>query len=115
MHLFASLIFLIAATVKDEEVEDVAPKAKDRCDQHDFAIDFIRVQQSFNCLDEKPDQEAPYNNDTTKGSDYFRAIVPIRALECRWFPRQVNCQKRDDEACDITQLMSCIAEDGQGA
>ena len=39
VHFSSLLVFLVAAALQDDEVEDVATEAKDRSDQHDLAID----------------------------------------------------------------------------
>lgn len=74
--LLALLVHTVAAALQDDQVEYVAPQAEARSDEHELAIDICRVQQAVNCLDQKPDQEAPNYNDTAEGANYIGAMVP---------------------------------------
>jgi len=72
----ALFVHIVAAALQDEQVGDVAPQAEASNDEHELAIDFRRVQKAVNCLDQKPDQEAPNYNDTAEGANYISPMVP---------------------------------------
>ena len=46
----APFVPLVAAVVQDDDVEDVATQSEYRGDEHDFAVDIARVQESFDRL-----------------------------------------------------------------
>ena len=61
-HCVTLLVLLIEATLKNNEVSDIASQADASSDKHDFPVDvFRRSDQSFDGLGKKPDEERPNN------------------------------------------------------
>ena len=106
-------VLTIAATVQDDDVEDVAPKAEDCDNQHEPAIDFTRVNQAFSSLDQKPHQEAPNNDNTSEGSEDVGPVISIGVLESCRLSCQVEGNERDHEAHHVTELMGGVTQDSQ--
>ena len=80
VKLLSLLALVVAAAIQDNDVEDVAAKAKDCRDKHDTAIDISWAQQSLNRFGQKPYQEAPNDQYARKGTDDVGSMIPVRFL-----------------------------------
>ena len=97
--LLATLfVNIIAAAVKNDDVEDVAAKAEDRSEEHDLAVDLSRSDQALYSLGKKPDKQAPDNHDAAEGANYISPVVAVGVFESGLLLRHPDGQERDHEA-----------------
>ena len=69
----------------------------------------------MNGLNQEPYEQAPDYKNTPKRANHVSPVVAESVFHSRWLAGHVDGEERDDEACHVTQLVGCIAEDREGA
>ena len=80
IHEVIFLTFHARQMAKSNKIKDITSETNKRCQQHDLCIKrlIMLIQNSICCLDSKPDNHAPDNEDACQCSQNLSSMIPKR-------------------------------------